>query len=131
MRRALIGMSARIAGDEDARTPSQRDDCHVNGSLDREWDWLFACAQAFDETCADRSKTWPPPIMTPLAAAAAETSLRRFYPFLSHHLLCLGTSPAWFLQGAVAPACIGVANNPDIYNRVVWPALQRSGPQRP
>ena len=54
----------------------------------------------------------------PLAAAAAETSLRRFYPFLSHHLLCLSTSPAWFLQGAVAPACIGVANNPDIY--IVW-----------
>jgi hypothetical protein len=90
----------------------------VNGALDRDWDWLFACARAFDETCADRSKTWPPPIMAPLAAAAAKTSLRRFYPFLSRHLLCLSTSPARFLEGAVAPACIGIASNPDIY--IVW-----------
>jgi hypothetical protein len=34
-----------------------------------------------------RSKAWPPPIMAPLAATAANTSLGRFYPFLSHHLL--------------------------------------------
>lgn len=91
----------------------------MNGALDREWDWLFACARAFDETCADRSKTWPPPIMAPLAAAAAKTSLRRFYPFLSHHLLCLSTSPVWYLgDGAIAPACVGVASSPDIY--IVW-----------
>jgi hypothetical protein len=91
----------------------------VADAFDQGWDDLLASAQAFDESCADRSKAWPPPIMTALAMAAANTHLRRFWPFLSHNVLRFSTSPAWYLgDGAVAPACIGTAHSPDRY--IVW-----------
>jgi hypothetical protein len=84
----------------------------VAGDLDSEWDLLVACARAFDNSCADRSESWPPPIMTPLATSAASSVLRRFYPFLSHNLLRLATSPGWYLgDGAVARAFIGLAGS--------------------
>ncbi|MFB9234742.1 hypothetical protein ACFFWC_04210 [Plantactinospora siamensis] len=88
-------------------------------TLDQAWEWLLDCARGHDASCADRSKTWPAPIMTPLALAAATTRLRRFYPFIGHELLCFATSPVWYQgEGAVAPAFIGVAADPDRY--IVW-----------
>jgi len=91
----------------------------VAETLDQSWEWLIDGARAHDARCADRSKAWPAPIMTPLALAAATTRLRRFYPFTSHELLCFATSPVWYqLEGAVAPGFIGVAADPDDY--IVW-----------
>src|SRR5262245_7476256 len=96
------------------------DPCHdhtVVDGLDASWDYLLTCAHGLDESSGDRSKSRPPPIMEPLAAAAANSVLRRFYPFLSHHLLRFSILPfpAAGDQGtdAIAPACIGLAGNPD------------------
>jgi hypothetical protein len=94
---------------------------------DRAWDWLLECADGFDESCADRSKTWPPPIMAPLARAAATSGLRRFYPWLSHNLMRLSIPcDDWIMRPNVAPAFAGVGPNPDRY--VVWEGELFSGP---
>lgn len=88
-------------------------------SLDQAWEWELDSARAFDKECADRSRTWPPPIMTPLVAAAAITALRRLFPFASHQFRCFATTPEWYLgTGAVAPACIGLVADPD--GSIVW-----------
>jgi hypothetical protein len=91
------------------------------------WDWLLECAEAFDESCADRSRTWPPPIMTPLAKAASMSGLRRLYPWLSHHLLRFSIPcDDWMLRPNVAPAFAGVMPDPDGY--VVWEGELFFGP---
>jgi hypothetical protein len=88
-------------------------------SLDQAWEWQLDSARDFDEDCADRSRTWPPPIMTALVTAAAASGLRRFFPFTSHQLLRFATSPEFYLgTGAVAPACIDLVADPDGY--IVW-----------
>jgi hypothetical protein len=97
--------------------------------LDAEWDRFLACAEAFDESCADRSKTWPPPIMRPLASAAAASGLRRFSPWLSHHLLRLSipSDELWIHPNPV-PGFAGVMNGPDRY--IVWEGQLFPGPAK-
>jgi hypothetical protein len=108
-----------LSGPSLSASASRNDDGCMPGTLDQKWDWMLGCAREFDESCADRSQTWPPPIMTALVMAAAATGLRRFYPFTSHQLLRFATSPEWYLgEGAVAPGCIDLAADPDRY--IVW-----------
>jgi|SRR5262245_9377988 len=95
--------------------------------LDSDWDRFLTCAEAFDESCADRSRTWPPPIMRPLASAAAASSLRRFSPWLSHHLLRLSIPcDEFWIPPDAAPAFAGVMIRPDRY--IVWEGQVFPGP---
>ena len=80
------------------------------------WDEQLDFAEAFDETCAERSKTWPPPIMAELVSVASRTDLVRLCPFISHNVLRFATSPRWYVgEGSVAPAFIALFGNPDGY----------------
>jgi hypothetical protein len=73
-------------------------------------------AQSFDESCMDRTKTGPPPIMEDLVEAARRSALARFYPFTSHAVLRFSTAP--LPGGELPPVAIGLAGQPDEY--VVW-----------
>lgn len=80
------------------------------------WDRMLEEARSFDESCMDRTKSWPPPIMEDLVEAARRSALARFYPFSSHAVLRFSTAP--LPDGELPPVAIGLASQPDEY--VVW-----------
>lgn len=112
------GLARRVSGPDDA-PPGLSDAPRLHdvvAAAQSWWDEEMAAAEAFDVSCADRSKAWPPPIMATLVEAASRTDLVRFFPFHSHNVLRFATSPNWYLsEGDVAPAFVVLGRNPDRY----------------
>ena len=87
------------------------------GDVGAAWEDQLAPAEAEDAHRSDRSRSWVPPILAPLVAAAMNSSLRRLFPFTSHNMLRFARSAdlgVWD-RTKIAPVFVAVVPDPDRY----------------